>query len=102
MIKNLLLDKDIREPLFDHLKETYGKIRILEEKTTGFSDDAGSVVRKVKRMDYKHVYNMRRYLTTEGEDWMKSYEGICCLAGGMVNYPRSKDRWACNYPVVRN
>lgn len=35
MKKNLLLDKDIREPLFDHLEETYGKIRILEEKTTG-------------------------------------------------------------------
>lgn len=30
-----LLDKDIREPLFDFLEETYGKIRILEEKTTG-------------------------------------------------------------------
>ncbi len=28
-------DKDIREPLFDFLEETYGKIRILEEKTTG-------------------------------------------------------------------
>ena len=35
MKKNLLLDKDIREPLFDHLEENYGKIRILEEKTTG-------------------------------------------------------------------
>ena len=33
--KTILLDKDIREPLFDFLEETYGKIRILEEKTTG-------------------------------------------------------------------
>lgn len=30
-----LYDKDIREPLFDFLEYTLGKIRILEEKTTG-------------------------------------------------------------------
>ena len=30
-----LHDKDIREPLFDYLEEKYGRIRILEEKTTG-------------------------------------------------------------------
>lgn len=35
MEKEKLLDKDIREPLFDFLEEIYGKIRILEEKTTG-------------------------------------------------------------------
>ena len=32
---NTLHDSDIREPLFDYLEETYGKVRILEEKTTG-------------------------------------------------------------------
>ena len=31
----VLYDKDIREPLFFFLEETYGKIRILEEKRTG-------------------------------------------------------------------
>lgn len=30
----ILYDKDIREPLFDFLEETYGKSRILEEKQT--------------------------------------------------------------------
>lgn len=35
MEKGKLLDKDIREPLFDFLEETYGKVRILEEKVTG-------------------------------------------------------------------
>lgn len=30
-----LYDKDIRDPLFDFLEETYGKTRILEEKRTG-------------------------------------------------------------------
>ena len=28
----MLLDKDIREPLFEFLEERYGKVRILEEK----------------------------------------------------------------------
>ena len=32
-----LLDHDIREPLFDFLEQTYGKIRILEEKQIGAS-----------------------------------------------------------------
>ena len=31
----VLHDKDIREPLFDFLEETYGKVRIIEEKRTG-------------------------------------------------------------------
>jgi len=33
----MMRDKDIREPLFDFLEETYGKIRIIEEKTMGRS-----------------------------------------------------------------
>ena len=31
----MLYDKDIREPLFDYLERSYGKVRILEEKRTG-------------------------------------------------------------------
>ena len=30
-----LYDRDIREPLFEFLEETFGKVRILEEKRTG-------------------------------------------------------------------
>lgn len=33
----MLYDKDIREPLFDFLEETYGKLRIIEEKQMGRS-----------------------------------------------------------------
>ena len=33
----MLYDRDIRGPLFDFLEESYGKIRILEEKRTGGS-----------------------------------------------------------------
>ena len=32
-----MLDKDIREPLFDYLDERYGKVRTIEEKTIGNS-----------------------------------------------------------------
>lgn len=35
--KSIIHDRDIREPLFDYLEETYGKIRILEEKMMGRS-----------------------------------------------------------------
>jgi len=34
-VDRVLYDKDIREPLFFFLEETYGKVRILEEKRTG-------------------------------------------------------------------
>ena len=33
----MIYDKDIREPLFDFLEETYGKTRIIEEKKMGAS-----------------------------------------------------------------
>lgn len=33
----MLYDKDIREPLFEFLEDTYGKIRIIEEKQMGRS-----------------------------------------------------------------
>lgn len=33
----MLYDKDIREPLFEFLEETFGKVRILEEKRMGRS-----------------------------------------------------------------
>lgn len=32
-----LYDRDIREPLFDFLEETYGKVRVIEEKRMGRS-----------------------------------------------------------------
>ena len=34
---SIIRDRDIREPLFDYLEETYGKIRIIEEKMMGRS-----------------------------------------------------------------
>ncbi|MBQ9608470.1 MAG: sce7726 family protein [Lachnospiraceae bacterium] len=37
MKNTVLKDADIREPLFDFLEESYGKVRIIEEKTMGSS-----------------------------------------------------------------
>ena len=34
-MSDILYDRDIRDPLFDFLEATYGKVRILEEKITG-------------------------------------------------------------------
>ena len=35
MVEKVLLDADIREPLFQYLETYYGKVRFLEEKVTG-------------------------------------------------------------------
>ena len=35
MEDRVLLDADIREPLFNYLEQYYGKVRFLEEKVTG-------------------------------------------------------------------
>lgn len=43
----MLLDKDIRDSLFDFLEESYGQVRIIEEKMMGKSRaDAVMVTRK--------------------------------------------------------
>ena len=72
----MLYDRDIRDPLFDFLEETYGKIRIIEEKTMGKSradivmvapdalygieikSDADTYARLVSQVkDYDHYYD---------------------------------------------
>ncbi|MGN1167283.1 MAG: sce7726 family protein [Lachnospiraceae bacterium] len=72
----MLYDRDIREPLFDFLEETYGKIRIIEEKTMGKSradivmvawdalygieikSDADTYTRLTRQVkDYDHYYD---------------------------------------------
>ena len=86
--KDPLKDKDIREPLFAFLEETYGKIRILEEKTMGRSradvvmvtpdalygieikSDADTYVRladQVKDYDQYFDYNIVVVGTSHGE-----------------------------------
>ncbi|MCR4946223.1 MAG: sce7726 family protein, partial [Lachnospiraceae bacterium] len=76
----MLHDKDIREPLFDFLEETYGKIRILEEKITGraradvvmitpgalygieIKSDADTYVRLKKQVRYYNKYYDRNII----------------------------------------
>lgn len=95
-----LKDKDIREPLFSFLEETYGKIRIIEEKTMGRSradvvmvlpdalygieikSDADSYVRladQVKDYDQYFDRNVVVVGTSHGEhvpDHVPAYWGI--------------------------
>ena len=75
----MLYDKDIREPLFEYLENTYGKVRLLEEQVMGQSradvvmvvpdalygieikSDADTYVRlerQVKDYDLYYDYNM--------------------------------------------
>ena len=63
-----MLDKEIREPLFDFLEEFYGKIRIFEEKITGLSrTDAlgvidGQLIGSRVTMIHMHVCRGRRQI----------------------------------------
>ena len=98
--KTVLKDKDIREPLFTFLEETYGKVRILEEKTMGKSradivmvvpdalygieikSDADTYARladQVKDYDQYFDYNIVVVGTSHGEhvpDHVPAYWGI--------------------------
>jgi len=81
MIKaEILRDKDIREPLFEFLEETFGKIRIIEEKRVGKSradlmmiipseivgieikSDADTYVRLSRQIKDYNVYFDRNYV----------------------------------------
>ncbi|MBP5282558.1 MAG: sce7726 family protein [Lachnospiraceae bacterium] len=96
----MLKDKDIREPLFTFLEETYGKMRIIEEKTVGKSradvvmilpdslvgieikSDADTYARladQVKDYDQYFDYNYVVVGTTHGEhvpEHVPAYWGI--------------------------
>lgn len=94
--KEILKDKDIREPLFSFLEETYGKVRIIEEKTMGRSradivmvvpdalygieikSDADTYVRLADQVrDYDHYfdYNLVVVGSSHGEH-VPAYWGI--------------------------
>ena len=96
----MLHDREIREPLFDFLEESYGKIRILEEKTMGKSradivmvtpdalvgieiksdaDTYARLARQVKDYDRYYDYNIAVVGTTHAlhiEEHVPPYWGI--------------------------
>ena len=70
-----MLDKDMREPLFDYLDEYYGKIRIFEEKITGGSraDVIGIIDGSVLGFEIKSDGDSYTRLKTQTTD----YDRLC-------------------------
>ena len=70
-----MLDKDMREPLFDYLDEYYGKIRIFEEKITGGSraDVIGIIDGNVLGFEIKSDGDSYTRLKTQTAD----YDRLC-------------------------
>ena len=79
----MLKDKDIREPLFDFLEDTYGKVRIIEEKTMGRSradlvmvTETGLVGIEIKRDADTYAR-----LTSQVKDYDKYYDFNIAVVG---------------------
>ena len=88
-----LLDKDIREPLFDWLEQRYGRIRILEEKQTGraradvvmvterylcgieIKSDADTYARLKKQVRNYYLYYDRNIVVVGSSHGLHIYQG---------------------------
>ena len=72
----MLLDKDIREPLFDFLEERYGKVRILEEKTVGNSraDVVMVIPDKIVGIEIKSDADTYARLARQVKDYNKFFD----------------------------
>ena len=79
----MLHDKDIREPLFDFLEETYGKIRIIEEKTMGKSRaDVVMVTEKdLVGIEIKSDADTYTRLSGQVKDYDKYYDRNIAVVG---------------------
>ena len=72
----MLKDKDIREPLFDFLESTYGKVRIIEEKTMGRSraDVVMVTERSLIGIEIKSDADTYARLATQVKDYDRFYD----------------------------
>lgn len=68
-----MLDKEMREPLFDYLEEFYGKIRIFEEKNAGASraDVIGVIDGELLGFEIKSDSDSYSRLKTQTKDYDK-------------------------------
>lgn len=78
-----LYDRDIREPLFDFLEETYGKVRILEEKRMGNSraDIVMVTPAAVVGIEIKSDADSYARLAGQVEDYDRYYDRNYIVAG---------------------
>ncbi len=80
---SVLHDKDIREPLFDFLEETYGKVRIIEEKRMGGSraDIVMITPQAVVGIEIKSDADTYARLSGQVEDYDQYYDRNYIVAG---------------------
>jgi hypothetical protein len=79
----MLKDKDIREPLFDFLEDTYGKVRIIEEKTMGRSRADLVMVTEdsLVGIEIKSDADTYARLVTQVKDYDKYYDYNIAVVG---------------------
>ncbi len=79
----MLYDKDIREPLFDFLELTYGKVRILEEKRMGRSRADIMMVRpgSLSGIEIKSDADTYARLARQVKDYDKYFDSNYIVAG---------------------
>ena len=81
--KSIIHDRDIREPLFDYLEETYGKIRIIEEKMMGRSRADVVMVTEdaLYGLEIKSDADTYTRLARQVKDYDKYYDRNLIVAG---------------------
>ena len=79
----MLKDKDIREPLFESLEDTYGKVRIIEEKTMGRSraDLVMVTENSLVGIEIKSDADTYARLATQVKDYDKYYDYNIAVVG---------------------
>ncbi|WP_026489194.1 sce7726 family protein [Butyrivibrio sp. XBB1001] len=79
----MLKDKDIREPFFDFLEDTYGKVRIIEEKTMGRSRADLVMVTEdsLVGIEIKSDADTYARLVTQVKDYDKYYDYNIAVVG---------------------
>ncbi|MBQ8913922.1 MAG: sce7726 family protein [Lachnospiraceae bacterium] len=79
----MLKDADIREPLFDFLEESYGKVRIIEEKTMGSSRADVVMVTETALYGIEIKSDADSYTRLEGQvkDYDKYYDYNIAVVG---------------------
>lgn len=79
----MLHDKEIREPLFDYLEETYGKIRIIEEKSMGKSraDIVMVTPESLVGIEIKSDADTYSRLSRQIKDYDRYYDGNIIVVG---------------------
>lgn len=93
----MLLDKDIREPLFEYLEEQHDKVRILEEKTMGRSraDVVMVLEEEVVGVEIKSDADTYARLSRQVKDYDRFLTGIWWWLE-----PAMLTMWQSTYPIT--